>query len=354
MKRVWMVLLCLVLLAAPAEATVKWVDFDLSCEAMERALRLEEQSREQDNPQSWIKILALAATQCGGNPKPADVTAACRSLMAGKSPKEILGGNDSYYQYYLEAYTAVLGGLAGNYAVKIDGEWKPAWGIKAFSPIAAGYWYADSDDFGASRSYGFRRRHLGHDMMGSLGTPIIAVESGTVEALGWNQYGGWRVGIRTDDRKRYYYYAHLRKDTPYAPGLKEGDRVEAGQVIGFMGRTGYSHTENVNNIETVHLHFGIQLIFEEWQKECNSEIWIDAYQIVRLLERHRSSVVYDAETGTWERIYEFRDLDENPLPYCHSERSEESSVTSSEKILRSFHSLRMTSIRFPVFFGKLS
>ena len=319
MKRICLILLCLALLAVPAEATVKWVDFDLSCEAMERALSLEEQSREQDNPQSWISILALAATQCGGNPKPADVTAACRSLMAGKSPREILGGNDSYYQYYLEAYTAVLGGLAGNYAVKIDGEWKPAWGIKAFSPIAAGYWYVHSDDFGASRSYGFRRRHLGHDMMGSLGTPVIAVESGTVEALGWNQYGGWRVGIRTDDRKRYYYYAHLRKDTPYAPGLTEGDRVEAGQVIGFMGRTGYSRTENVNNIETVHLHFGIQLIFEEWQKECNSEIWIDAYQIARLLERHRSSVVYDAETGRWERVYEFRDLDAAPLPAAKNE-----------------------------------
>ena len=88
MKRVWMVLLCLALLAVPAEATVKWVDFDLSCEAMERALSLEEQSREQDNPQSWIQILALAATQCGGNPKPADVTAASRSLT-GEPPTRL-------------------------------------------------------------------------------------------------------------------------------------------------------------------------------------------------------------------------------------------------------------------------
>ncbi len=47
--------------------------------------------------------------------------------------------------------------------------------------------------------------------MGSIGTPIIAVESGTIEALGWNQYGGWRIGIRSFDKKRYYYYAHLRK-----------------------------------------------------------------------------------------------------------------------------------------------
>ncbi len=48
---------------------------------------------------------------------------------------------------------------------------------------------------------------------GSIGTPIVAVESGYIEALGWNQYGGWRVGIRSFDGKRYYYYAHLRKTT---------------------------------------------------------------------------------------------------------------------------------------------
>ena len=77
-------------------------------------------------------------------------------------------------------------------------------------PIAKNYSFSHYDDFGASRSYGFKRTHLGNDLMGSIGTPIIAVESGTVEHLGWNQYGGWRVGIRSLDGKRYYYYAHLR------------------------------------------------------------------------------------------------------------------------------------------------
>ncbi len=75
---------------------------------------------------------------------------------------------------------------------------------------------------------------------GSIGTPIIAVESGYVEALGWNQYGGWRIGIRSFDRKRYYYYAHLRKDHPYAKDLQEGQVVTAGDVIGYLGITGYS------------------------------------------------------------------------------------------------------------------
>ena len=74
-----------------------------------------------------------------------------------------------------------------------------------------------------------------------------------------------------------------------------------------MGRTGYSVNENVNNIETVHLHFGLQLIFDESQKECNSEIWVDPYDLVRLLSSHRSSVC--KINGVWQRLYPYRDLD---------------------------------------------
>ena len=88
--------------------------------------------------------------------------------------------------------------------------------------------------------------------------------------------------------------------------------MQPGQLIGFMGRTGYSDTENVNNIETVHLHFGMQLIFDESQKECNSEIWIDVYNIVRLLSSHRCS--YRKENGTWTRVYPFTDPDTPQWP----------------------------------------
>ena len=83
--------------------------------------------------------------------------------------------------------------------------------------------------------------------------------------------------------------------------------VQAGDVIGFMGRTGYSDRENTENIETVHLHFGMQLVFDESQKECQSEIWIDVYDIVRLLGSH-SSTVQRTEDG-WKRKYPYCDLD---------------------------------------------
>ncbi len=144
-------------------------------------------------------------------------------------------------------------------------------------------------------------------MMGQVGTPIVAVESGFVEALGWNQYGGWRIGIRSFDGKRYYYYAHLRKNFPYNKELEVGSVVTAGDVIGYLGRTGYSAKENMNNIDTPHLHFGMQLIFDESQKEGNNEIWIDCYDIIKFLYRNRSETAKNVETKEWKRVYNIKD-----------------------------------------------
>lgn len=308
MKRIILYLLLLPLLVGKAEAqTIKWVDFPVPYESLEYAMKQDIDTFEGEQHLSWIDILALSACRTGGKCPLASVKKAAADLKGDKSPEELLGELYKYYAYYHEAYSAVLGGLVGSYAIEKDGEWVPQYGLKAFSPIAAGYGYGHCDDFGVGRSFGFKRKHLGHDMMGALGTPIVAVEGGVVEALGWNRYGGWRVGIRSFDGKRYYYYAHLKKDTPFAPGLAEGDMVQAGDLIGYMGRTGYSDKENTNNIETVHLHFGIQLIFDESQKECNSEIWIDAYNIVRLLDRHRSSI----QNG--QRVYPYVDLDVEEL-----------------------------------------
>lgn len=312
-RRIILFLLILGLLAVPARAeTIRWVDFNVDYDSLKYAMEQDIATFEQEKHISWIDILAVAACRTGGKCGLASVKKAAADLKGDCSPQELLGNTAKYYDYYHSAYQAALGGLLGSYAVEVNGEWKPSYGLKAFSPIAAGYGYSHCEDFGVGRSYGFARKHLGNDLMGSLGTPVVAVEGGTVEALGWNQYGGWRVGIRSFDSKRYYYYAHLQKDHPFAQGLSEGDIVQAGDLIGFMGRTGYSTHENVNNIETVHLHFGMELVFDEWQKECNSEIWIDVYDIVRLLSQHRSSV---QRTGDgWSRVYPYQDLDIENFP----------------------------------------
>ena len=312
----WRFFICFLLiasLAVPVYATpIRWVDFNIPYESLQYAMQQDIGSFEKDEHISWIDILSLAACRTGGKCGLPSVKSAATELKKGKQSQDLLGEQYKYYAYYHEAYSAVLGGLLGSFAIEKDGDWIPMYGLKAFSPIAAGYGYSHCADFGVSRSFGFQRKHLGNDLMGSLGTPIVAVEGGVVEAMGWNRYGGWRVGIRSFDNKRYYYYAHLQKDAPFAPGLQVGDMVQAGDLIGFMGRTGYSDRENVNNIETVHLHFGMQLIFDESQKECNSEIWIDVYDIVRLLSSHRAS--YRRENDAWYRVYPFYDLDVEEYP----------------------------------------
>ncbi|MBR1692016.1 MAG: M23 family metallopeptidase [Lachnospiraceae bacterium] len=279
---------------------IKWVDFDVSYEALCKAYELDVETYGQPVHVGWVELLACVAARRGGDfPKGSeeDLVKVKEQLCSGGTTLEELTKDLKYYPYYKEAYEAVLGGMVGEY--ELDGEQK--YGLKAYLPIAKGFEYSGYDDFGSSRTYGFKREHLGHDMMGQIGTPIIAVESGYVEALGWNQYGGWRIGIRSFDKKRYYYYAHLRQNFPYCKTLREGDVVTAGDVIGYMGHTGYSKTENVNNIEIVHLHFGMQLIFDESQKDCDSEIWIDVYALTRFLNRNRSETVKNEETKEWVR-----------------------------------------------------
>ena len=313
MKRLLLLItICGAFLLPVSAEPIKWVDFDVPYESMKYAMNVDIQTFDQEKHLNWIDILAVAACRTGGKCGLDSVRKAAADLKGYQSAQELLGEENQYFRYYQEAYYAVLGGFLGSYAIEKDGQWISRYGLKVFSPIAEGYYYTHYDDFGASRSYGFKRKHLGNDMMGSEGTPIVAVEGGVVEALGWNRYGGWRVGIRSHDRKRYYYYAHLKKDEPYAPGLTVGQSLNAGDLIGFLGRTGYSDKENSNNIEVNHLHFGMQLIFDESQKECNSEIWIDVYQINRLLSQHRSSI-RKTKTG-WERVYPYRDLDVTPLP----------------------------------------
>ena len=302
-------------ISVTSDGTIKWVDFNVSYEALCKAYEADVSTYGKKEHIDWIQLLAYTAAKNGGEFKKSalkSMDTTIKDLTDGTTTLKELTSDLKYYSYYMEAYSAILSGFVGEYKIQTESEngsetWKKAYGLKAFSPIAKGFAYNDYDDFGVSRSFGYQRAHLGHDMMGLIGTPVIATESGYVEAIGWNQYGGWRIGIRSFDKKRYYYYAHLRQNYPYAESLKEGSVVTAGDVIGYMGHTGYSANENVNNIDEVHLHFGLQLIFDESQKECNSEIWIDCYNLTRFLAKNRSEVQKVGDTKEWKRVNEMKD-----------------------------------------------
>lgn len=288
---------------------IKWVDFSVPSALMAQAMEVDIDAHENGLDVDWVDLLAYLGAKYGGDftlYRESDLKALTDALADGKSIAA-LTENMKYFDYYSEAYHAVLGGLVGEYQVEGESGTESRYGLKGFFPIAKTFPYSDYDDFGAGRSYGYKRRHLGHDLMAQTGTPVIAIESGVVETMGWNQYGGWRVGIRSFDGKRYHYYAHLRKDRPYAEGLAEGQTVMAGEVIGYVGRTGYSTTENTNNIDTSHLHYGLQLIFDESQKEGPTEIWVDVYGICSLLRRNQSETVRNDETKEWSAVKPYRE-----------------------------------------------
>ena len=117
-----------------------------------------------------------------------------------------------------------------------------------------------------------------------------------MECCGWNVYGGWRIGIRSFDGKRYYYYAHLRRGHPYCD-IYEGKIVDAGEVIGYLGMTGYSTKEDKNNIDTPHLHVGLQIIFKPEQKDGNNQIWVDMYALTAFLSGRRAPTFSDQSSG---------------------------------------------------------
>ncbi len=301
------------------EDYIKWVDFNVTSEAMNLTAKLDIDSHNVNSEikYNWIELLSYLACKCGGdfdNFKKTDLDKLVEKLQNGETIED-LTKDMKYYNYYYEAYSAVLSNFVGNYSIETvdtngNKTFENKYGIKVFLPIAKNYSFSHYDDFGKSRSYGFQRTHLGNDLMGSIGTPIIAVESGIIEHLGWNQYGGWRIGIRSFDSKRYYYYAHLRKDHPYVENLQEGGTVKAGDVIGYLGMTGYSTKENTNNINVPHLHFGMQLIFDESQVDSQNEIWIDVYEIVEFLKQNRSEVyMSNKETKDYSRKFDY--LDEN-------------------------------------------
>lgn len=278
---------------------IKWMEFDVPLEVLNQAYEYDIKSYSEDIHFDWVKLIAYGAAKNWGtfknNKKCTEIDSVVKKVREGADFDELTAGL-KLYDYYYNTFSSVLSGYVGEYEVEtVDGVFIKKYGLKVFSPVAKNYNFSHYDDFGVSRSYGYKRRHLGNDIMGSVGTPMIAIEGGYVEALGWNQYGGWRVGIRSEDGKRYYYYAHLRKNHPFVKSLKEGDPVEAGDVIGYLGMTGYSKKENVNNINTPHLHLGIQIIFDEKQKEGSNQIWIDIYNLVTFLNKNRMATYRDGD-----------------------------------------------------------
>jgi len=92
------------------------------------------------------------------------------------------------------------------------------------------------------------RPHEAVDILAPRNTPVHAVEDGTIAKLFVSKAGGITIYQFDPEGRFCYYYAHLER---YAPGLKDGQRIDRGDVIGFVGTTGNAPPN------TPHLHFAV-------------------------------------------------------------------------------------------------
>jgi peptidoglycan LD-endopeptidase LytH len=100
------------------------------------------------------------------------------------------------------------------------------------------------------------RTHEAIDIMAARGTPVHAVEDGTIKRLFTSKAGGLTI-YQFDPSETYcYYYAHL---DAYAENLREGMPVKRGDVIGYVGSTGNASED------APHLHFAITRLTQEKQ-----------------------------------------------------------------------------------------
>lgn len=133
------------------------------------------------------------------------------------------------------------------------------------------------------RNYGGNRGHEGTDIMASENQrgryPVISITEGVVEKVGWLKLGGYRIGIRSPSGG-YFYYAHLYD---YAREFQIGDEIQAGELLGFMGDSGYGPEGTVGKF-AVHLHLGIYVDNEEGE-----ELSFNPYWVLKWLESKRLS-----------------------------------------------------------------
>lgn len=139
-----------------------------------------------------------------------------------------------------------------------------------------------SDSWMFERTFGGKRGHEGTDVMASVNErgryPVLSMSDGVVEQIGWLTKGGYRIGIRSP-HGGYFYYAHLYD---YAKEFQIGEPVKAGELLGFMGDSGYSEIEGTVGNFDVHLHVGIYV-----NEPDGTEMSINAFWPLKFLEERK-------------------------------------------------------------------
>lgn len=142
------------------------------------------------------------------------------------------------------------------------------------------------DSWMAPREYGGQRLHEGTDLFGEIKKPgyypVVSMTDGVVEQKGWLPLGGYRIGIRSP-HGGYFYYAHL---SGYEKDFDIGEAVGAGDILGYMGNTGYG-PEGTKGVFPVHLHLGIYI-----STPYDEEMSVNPYWVLRAVQKKIRKYTY--------------------------------------------------------------
>ena len=138
----------------------------------------------------------------------------------------------------------------------------------------------------ARRTFQGERLHEGCDIFGreekSGYYPILSITDGIVEKVGWLPLGGYRIGIRSPGGG-YFYYAHL---SSYAREFQTGEQIKAGEVLGFLGDTGYGEEGTAGKF-VPHLHLGIYV-----RTQTEEEHALNPYPVLQFLQKRQKNFFY--------------------------------------------------------------
>ena len=155
--------------------------------------------------------------------------------------------------------------------------------IKYFPVAAKKVFFEDS---WLERRYGEEWLHEGCDLSGEDNKadfyPIISMTDGTIETVGWTPFDGYRIGVRAPSGG-CFYYARL---SSYDRSWEEGDFVEAGEILGFMGDSGGVFEGTEGNF-SVHLHLGIYI-----RTPYSDAMSVNPFWVLRAVEKKIKNCVY--------------------------------------------------------------
>lgn len=157
-----------------SKSYIKWVDFKATSSVLKKLSDLDITSHVKNEPVklNWIELMAYLGCKYGGNLalfKQSDLDSLVANLRNGKTMEE-LTSNMKLYNYFYQSYDAIFHEYIGEYVIEtVDASGNKSYvskyGLKAFLPIAKNYSFSHYKDFGTSRSYGYRRLHLGNDLL---------------------------------------------------------------------------------------------------------------------------------------------------------------------------------------------